>query len=64
MTNVSNWRKSTRSGNIGDCVEAGNTSAVVAVRDTKLGEMSPVLRFTPEQWRTFIYSTRAPGFSA
>lgn len=64
MTDINNWRKSTGSGNVGDCVEVGNASAVVAVRDTKLGELSPVLRFAPEQWRTFIFSTKAPGFSA
>ncbi|GAA1708579.1 DUF397 domain-containing protein [Fodinicola feengrottensis] len=64
MTNVSNWRKSSRSGNTASCVEAGNASAVVAVRDTKLGESSPVLRFAPEQWRTFVSSTKAHGFTA
>jgi hypothetical protein len=61
---VGNWRKSTRSGNEGDCVEAGNSSANVAVRDTKLGESSPVLSFAPEQWRTFILSTKAEGLNA
>jgi hypothetical protein len=64
MTDVKNWRKSARSGNTASCVEVGSTRAVVAVRDTKLGKLSPVLRFAPEQWRTFVSSTKAQGFSA
>lgn len=64
MTSVQNWRKSTRSGNEGSCVEVGDGNVDIAVRDTKLGESSPILTFDSSQWRTFIVSTKADGFTA
>ncbi|WP_410814149.1 DUF397 domain-containing protein [Micromonospora sp. 067-2] len=48
------WRKSTRSGNEGNCVEvADNLSGVVGVRDSKDVE-GPVLTFTPAAWSAFV----------
>ena len=32
---ITNWRKSTRSGNQANCVEVGSADAVVGVRDSK-----------------------------
>lgn len=56
LTNAT-WRKSSRSGNAGACVEvATNLSIVVAVRDSK-DATGPVLTFAPAQWATF---TTAP----
>jgi hypothetical protein len=46
------WRKSSFSGNGGDCVEVGDDTRRVLVRDTKDGT-GPVLRFTPAAWRRF-----------
>jgi len=46
------WRKSSFSGNGGDCVEVGHAARAVAVRDTK-DRTGPVLRFTPSAWRKF-----------
>jgi len=46
------WRKSSFSGNGGDCVEVGDASRVVIVRDTK-DRSGPVLRFSPAVWRRF-----------
>jgi Domain of unknown function (DUF397) len=46
------WRKSSFSGNGGDCVEVASPADAVAVRDTKDTE-GPVLRFTPSAWRKF-----------
>jgi hypothetical protein len=47
------WRKSSRSGNAGACVEvATNLPAVVAVRDSK-DAAGPVLTFAPAQWALF-----------
>ena len=47
------WRKSSRSGNVGNCVEvATNLADVVAVRDSK-DTPGPVLTFAPAQWATF-----------
>ncbi|MEU4788103.1 DUF397 domain-containing protein [Micromonospora tulbaghiae] len=56
------WRKSTRSGTQGDCVEvADNLAGVVGVRDSK-DPAGPVLTFTPDAWRTFVRlsGSRAP----
>jgi Domain of unknown function (DUF397) len=46
------WRKSSFSGNGGDCVEVGGTRRVVLVRDTK-DCAGPVLRFSPAAWHRF-----------
>jgi hypothetical protein len=46
------WRKSSFSGNGGDCVEVGHAARAVAVRDTK-DCTGPVLQFTPSAWRKF-----------
>ena len=46
------WRKSSFSGNGGECVEVGHVHGVIAVRDTK--ECAGVmLRFSPAVWRRF-----------
>lgn len=39
------WRKSSRSKSVNDCVEVAPAAAGWAVRDSKLGEASPVLFF-------------------
>jgi hypothetical protein len=52
---VANWRKSTRSEQ--SCVEVASTAEVL-VRDTKLGEDSPVLTVPPAAWSTFLASIR------
>ncbi|QDY06829.1 DUF397 domain-containing protein [Micromonospora sp. HM134] len=47
------WRKSTRSGNQGQCIEvADNLPSVVAVRDSK-DPNGPVLAFAPASWQAF-----------
>ncbi|MEV3935594.1 DUF397 domain-containing protein [Glycomyces sp. NPDC049804] len=38
-----NWKKSTRSGSQGDCVELRLGEDAVQVRDSKLGDASPIL---------------------
>ena len=47
------WRKSSRSGNNGQCVEVRDQGISVQVRDSK-HQTGPVLTFTPEEWRAFI----------
>ena len=47
------WRKSSYSGNGGECVEVGHARDVIAVRDTRQDEVGPVLRFSPAAWRRF-----------
>jgi Domain of unknown function (DUF397) len=46
------WRKSSYSGNGGNCVEVADAAMRVLVRDTK-DRTGPVLRFDPETWRAF-----------
>lgn len=41
------------------CMEVGATPDVVYVRDSKLGDESPVLTFTPGEWTAFIEGVRA-----
>lgn len=54
------WRKSTYSGtNGGGCVEAGNSDRSVMVRDTVLGESSPVLTFSRQTWLKLLTSLKA-----
>ena len=48
------WRKSTYSSNGGaSCIEVGQATRIIAVRDTKQNGTGPVLRFTPAAWRRF-----------
>ena len=47
------WRKSSYSGNGGNCVEVAGTNTRVLVRDTKQAGTGPMLRFTPAAWRRF-----------
>ena len=52
--NETRWRKSTYSSNGGaSCVEVGQATRAIAVRDTKQAGRGPVLRFTPAAWRRF-----------
>jgi hypothetical protein len=51
------WRKSTRSGNSGNCVEVADAARVVLVRDT-INRGGGTLAFTVEAWQGFISSLR------
>ncbi|WP_214407074.1 DUF397 domain-containing protein [Pseudonocardia lacus] len=56
------WRKSSFS-NDGTCVEVADLpDGGRLVRDTKLGEDSPVLRYTAAEWRAFVAGVRAGEF--
>jgi hypothetical protein len=56
------WRKSTRSGSSGDCVEvADNLPGVVAVRDSKDPD-GPALTFTRSEWTAFISAAKNGEF--
>ena len=56
-----NWRKSTRSGAAGHCVEVANVPATVLVRDSKNAD-GPVLQFGETDWSGFIAGVRAGEF--
>ena len=55
-----NWRKSTYSNtNGGACVEVALSAESSAIRDSKLGQASPVLAFAPAAFSTFLYELKA-----
>jgi hypothetical protein len=67
MEDIMNWRKSSySSSNGGECIEvADDTSrhhvmatSRVLVRDTK-DKVGPMLRFTPDAWRTFAMQLKS-----
>jgi hypothetical protein len=57
------WRKSSRSGNNGQCVEVRDRGAHVDVRDSK-APAAGMLTFDPAAWTTFTASLKADGICA
>jgi predicted secreted Zn-dependent protease len=55
------WRKSTRSGAAGHCVEVADAPAAVLVRDSK-DVTGPVLAFDRSDWAGFIAGVRDGEF--
>jgi Domain of unknown function (DUF397) len=56
------WRKSSRCGANGDCVEvAGNLPGAVAVRAWQ-GSRRPGAAFTPEAWNAFAAAVKHGEF--
>jgi len=54
-----NWRKSSYSSDPnGECVEVATLPDGAAVRDSK-DKSGPVLRFTADEWRTFLDGVKA-----
>ncbi|WP_306206115.1 DUF397 domain-containing protein [Actinoplanes sp. RD1] len=55
------WRKSSRSGAAGHCVEIASAAAAIFVRDSK-DVSGPVLEFGRAGWQEFIAGVRAGEF--
>jgi uncharacterized protein DUF397 len=56
------WRKSTFSNDTGACVEVADLATGTGVRDSKLGDASPVLSVTTTQWAAFTAGLRGGQF--
>lgn len=55
LSEVGVWRKSTYSERATDCVEiSAEVSGWVGVRDSKLGQNSPILAVSAARWRAFV----------
>jgi hypothetical protein len=54
----SNWRKSSYSGDQGNCVEVADRGNRVLMRDTN-DRTGAMLRFTSDAWRTFASRVKA-----
>jgi hypothetical protein len=52
------WRKSSYSGNSGNCTEVATAPGVVLVRDTKDNGNGPVLRVSAADWARFTGSIK------
>lgn len=61
--NQPHWRKSTFSGGGLDCVEVADLGDdMVGVRDSKLGESSPVLSFRRSEMAAWLTGAKAGEF--
>jgi hypothetical protein len=56
------WRKAAASASNGSCVEVADLGDNIGVRDSKLGDASPILTFTPSEWDAFLAGARAGEF--
>jgi hypothetical protein len=52
------WRKSSYSGNGGQCIEVAGSDSRVMVRDTT-DRQGPMLQFTPDVWRRLVKQVKA-----
>ncbi|WP_103349908.1 DUF397 domain-containing protein [Amycolatopsis sp. CA-128772] len=60
---ATNWHKASFSqGQENGCVEVGSVPGLIGVRDTKLGDASPILAFTEHEWKMFLRGARNGEF--
>jgi hypothetical protein len=56
-----NWRKSSRSGNVQNCVELARPDEGARVRDSKVPGRG-VITLTPEGWASFLSAVKGGKF--
>lgn len=61
--NESTWRKSSYSGDWGDCVEVAGVPEGAAVRDSKAPEAGRV-RVSDSGWRSFLSQVKAGQYDS
>jgi hypothetical protein len=57
------WRKSTKSGNNGGCVEFAKIGAFVAIRDSRNPDRAPLI-FDAKEWDCFLDGAAKGEFPA
>ncbi|MEV7549423.1 DUF397 domain-containing protein [Amycolatopsis sp. NPDC089917] len=63
LLGLSGWWKSSYSAGTGGCVEVNDSvTGYVGVRDSKLGDNSPVLVFEPHEIRAFVLGAKNGEF--
>ncbi len=61
---VTGWVKSTFSQSDGSCVEVRKNGNRVEMRDSKLGEASSILSFTPREVEALVLGVKAGEFDS
>lgn len=58
------WRKSSYSQGQNNCVESATGAGTVYLRDSKLGDASPILSVNTTEWRMLLTAIRSTEPSA